>query len=191
MDGPGAERLIRYLKRARSVARLLTALVLVLGVVGLALGVLVWGSTSAGLALVVLVSVPGVVGPLMLGRRVGALTQAVVHPDQVVAQARDLVGQVRSSPEVDELVRRMGGLYGDASPIQEVGRVRKALSMARLGSQVVGQAKPDHSRHPYLVPFTPDRLGSLWRWVTITLWGAPLSAFLGFAALVTLLLRQV
>lgn len=191
LDGPGAERLVRYLKRARSGARILMALVFVLGVVGLGLGLLAWGSTGTGVVLVVLVSIPGVVGPLVLGRRVGALTRAVSHPDQVVVQARDLVGQVRSSPEVDELVLRLGGLYGDASPIQEVGRLRKAIRLARLGSQVVGQAQPDRSRHPHLVPFTPDRLGSLWRWASVMLWGAPLSGFLAFAAAVTLLLRQV
>lgn len=191
MDGPGGERLARYLKRTRSWARVLTAVVAIIGLVGLALGLFVWRSMPAGLVLVVLLSAPGVIGPLMLWRRVGALTQAASHPDEVVAQARDLARQLRSSPELDELTHRLGGLYGSSSPIQEVGRVRKAMRVARLGSQVVGQAQPDRSRHPFLVPFTPERLGSLWRWVTLTLWGAPLSAFLGFAALVTLLVRQV
>lgn len=191
MDGPGGERLARYLKRSRFWARVLTVVVATIGVVGLALGLFVWRSMPAGLVLVVLLSVPGVIGPMMLWRRVGALTRAVTHPDEVVAQARDLARQLRSSPELDELTHRLGGLYGSSSPIQEVGRVRKAMRVARLGSQVVGQAQPDRSRHPLLVPFTPERLGSLWRWVTITLWGAPLSAFLGFAALVTLLVRQI
>lgn len=191
MDGPGAERLARYLKRARSFTRIVTVAVLIIGVAGLALGYMAWGSTTSGLVLVVLLSTPGVIGPLMLHRRVGALARAVTHPDQVAVQARDLVGQLRSSPEVDELTHRLGGMYGDASPIQEVGRARKAMRVARLGSQVIGQARPDSSRHPLLVPFTPDRLGSLWRWVSVTLWGAPLSAFIVFAALMTLLLRQI
>lgn len=191
LQGSGAERLARYLRRARTGARLLAALALVIGVVGLALGLLVWGSTATGIVVVVLLSIPGVIGPLMLSRRVAALARAVAHPDQVVTQARDLVGQLRSSPELDELAARLGGLYGHTSPIQEVGRFRKGLRVARLGSQVVGQAQPDRSRHPLLVPFTPERLGSLWWWLSAALWGAPLSAFLGFAALITLLLRQV
>ncbi|MEO6988875.1 MAG: hypothetical protein ABI239_09525 [Aquihabitans sp.] len=190
LDGSGADRLVRYLKRAWMAARLLAALVLIVGVGGLGLGLLVWGSTPAGIVLVVLLSIPGLAGPLMLTRRVGALVRAVTHPDQVVAQARDLVRQLRASPELDELAHRLGGLYGDASPIQEVGRLRKAMRVARLGSQVVGQAQPDRSRHSLLVPFTPDRLTSLWWWLTVSLWGAPLSMFLAFAALLTLSLRQ-
>lgn len=193
LDGPGAERLARYLRRARTGARILTALALVIGVAGLLLGLLVWGSTTEGIVVVVLLSIPGVIGPVMLARRVTALVRAVAHPDQVATQARDLVGQVRSSPELDQLVTSLGGLRGEAGPGtgRGMGRFGKGLRVARLGSQVVGQAKPDRSRHPLLMAFTPDRLGSLWRWFWVSLWGAPLSAFLAFAALVTLLLRQV
>lgn len=190
MDGSGAERVVRNLRRARTVARVVALVVLVIGVAGLALGLLAWGSSTIGIVVVVVLSIPGVVAPVMVWRRVAAVVRAVSHPEEVAAQARDLVGQLRASPELDELAARLGGLRGDAGPGQKVGRVRKGIEVGRLGSQVIGQAQPDRSRHPQLMPFTPDRLGSLWRWVTLTLWGAPLSGFLAFAALVSLLAQQ-
>lgn len=190
MEGSGAERVVRNLRRARTVARVVAIVVLAIGVAALALGLLAWGSSTAGIVVVAVLSVPGVVGPVMVWRRVGAVVRAVSHPEQVATQARDLVGQLRASPELDELAARLGGLRRDDGPVREVGRLRKGIKVAHLGSQVIGQAQPDRSRHPQLVPFTPERLGSLWRWVPVTLWGAPLSGFLAFAALISLLAQQ-
>lgn len=189
MEGSGAERFVRNLQRARTVARTFTIVVLLIGVAGLAFGLLAWGATTGGIVVVAVLSLPGLVGPAMVWRRVGAVVRAVAHPERVAAQAKDLVGQLRSSPELDALAASLGGLRTDRNPDKKTGRLRKGIRVARLSSQVIGQAQPDRSRHPQLVPFTPDRLGSLWRWVTVTLWGAPLSAFLAFAAIVAIAIQ--
>lgn len=191
LDRDGVRRLAGYLRRVRSAAFGLCIVVLVIGLVGLGLGLAAWGASTAGIVLVAVFSIPAVIGSTMALLRLGALAKAIAHPDQVVDQARDLVDRLRTSPELDQLVATLRRSKEPGGPVTEVGRVRKGIRTMKLGSEVIGQAEPDPSAHRLLVPFTPSRLGSLWRWIGVTLWGWLISVVLMVAALAALGLRQL
>jgi hypothetical protein len=106
---------------------------------------------------------------LFIARRVRRLADAVSHPADVVAQARDLVGRAKGSPELGRLALRLRG-RGAAKRATGVGRVRRLVSSGRLVSAVIGLADPDPDRHGLLLPFTPVRLRSLWLAITAALW---------------------
>lgn len=120
---------------------------------------------AAGVALVLASAATS----LFIARRARRLADAVSHPGEVVAQARDLIGRATGSPELGRLARRLRG-RGAKKPTTGVGRARRLVSSGRLISAVIGLADPDPDRHGLLLPFTPVRLRSLWLAITAALW---------------------
>jgi hypothetical protein len=159
------------------------------GAVALLLGLRAWGGTAAGAAIVVLASIPLIAIAAYVGMRAARLADAVTHPGEVLAQARDLVVRAKDSPElrqVARLVRGRGGRRG-RGPRSSAGRVRSFVSKGRLVSSVIGLADPDPVEHRLLLPFTPERLRNLWLAVLAGLWwwlAASVVAVFGFVALV-------
>lgn len=181
-SGDGS-RLARYSRRANTAIRLLALIVAGTGLLALAAGLAAWRGEPMAMVVVGLLCLPAVALPAYVTRRAGALADAAGHPREVAAQAQDLVTRVRDSAELRSLAGRLTmrrhhhrSVAGAARTVR-TGRVRGAISLARLASTVIGQAAPDAERHPLLVPFTPERLGrtwlaalwSLWAWLSATI----------------------
>lgn len=171
-------RLARATARALLVVRVLAMLVVGAGVAAFVVGAAAFRQSVAAQAVVGLTTMPAIVLPLYVVRRTSALARAAAHPGQLADQARDLAGSVRDSAELRALAARLP--RGSARPRHlaagRSGRVRGTLEVARLASAVVGEARPDPSRHDLLVAFTPDRLARTWAAATWS-WWAGLAAF--------------
>ena len=186
-DSPGAEedvalleaelasgdggRLVRYSARANTVVRLLAAVICAVGVVALLMGLAAWRSSPVAMVVIALLCAPAVLLPIYVVRRTGALAEAAAHPREVAAQAHQLVGRVRDSRDLQTLARTVRS-RGDADG--RGGRrlgLRRAVTVARSASAVVGQAQPDPDHQPLLVAFTPDRLAKTWSAAIWSLWG--------------------
>lgn len=165
-------RLGRYAARARSVIRLLAALIVATGVAALLVGLAAWRETPTGMGIVVLLCLPALVLPLYVARRTGSLAEAAARPREVAEQAKDLFSGVRQSEELRELAERVTnrGTPRPTGAARRPGRLRGAMVYAKLVSTVVGRAQPDADRHPLLVPFTPERLGRIWSAVGLSPW---------------------
>ncbi|CAN5624091.1 hypothetical protein BH10ACT1_BH10ACT1_31510 [soil metagenome] len=189
--GDGA-RLARYTARARTVTRVLAALVVGTGIVALLLGATASRHTPIALLLVVVLCLPAIVLPLYVVRRTGALAEAASHPRELAEQARDLVGQVRGSAELRTLATRVAR-RGSGSPgaSERGGKLRGALSTAKLASTVVGQAQPDEERHALLVPCAPERLARTWWALGITPWAWLVAAIVLVVSIPALLISLV
>jgi hypothetical protein len=158
---------------------------------GLALGFGLWaaGSEPSLVAVVLVVAVPAIAIPLYVARRASALADAVTHPVEVLAQARDLATGLKDGPELRALVsqlRRRGRRAAGGA-----GRLRRALRSSRLVVAVIGLAGPDPVRHPLLVPFTPERLRRLWLAVLAGLWWWLAAAVLAVVALLAVTVRAL
>jgi hypothetical protein len=134
---------------------------------------------------------------------VGALAEAAGHPREVADQARDLLGRVRTSPELRALADRVAGDRAGRT-LREGGRdrasrratgatarLRSAASTARLASTVVGQAHPDPERHRLLIPFAPERLRATWLATAWSLWAALAAGAVALVSAAALLLRAL
>lgn len=189
LTGDNGKRQLHRLHRGARLVRSLGFVVLVLGVIALILVVVAFRSTPVVLAVLVVLALPAIVGPLVALRLTSRLAAAIRQPDQVVAQARDLVAQVTDSTELRELAGILGGRRAPEGPIVvRRGRIRRAFGTARLASTVVGQAQPDAKRHPLLLPFTPEKVGRLFSSLAWTWWGlwlAPLLIVIAGVALVS------
>lgn len=169
-------RLAKYTARVRTATRLLAALVVSTGVVALLVGVAAWRDEPIALVAVTLLCLPAIVTPLFVARRAGSLAMAAGHPREMAVQIQDLAVGLRDSVELRRLARlvsrrRSGRAQGGRTPQSfRPGKLRGALSLARMASAVVGQAQPDPKRHPLLLPFTPERLRHTWAGVIISLW---------------------
>lgn len=159
------------------------------GAIGLLLGLWAWGDTAGGLAVVVLATLPLIAIAAYVGLRAARLADAVTHPGEVLAQARDLVVRAKDSPELRQVARLVRGRSGRRAraPRSRAGRVRSFVSKGRLVSTVIGLADPDPKQHRLLLPFTPERLRNLWLAILAGLWwwlAASVVAVFGFVALV-------
>ena len=170
-------RLARYTARARTAARILAALVVSTGVLALLVGVAAWRDETIGLVAVTVLCLPAIVTPLFVARRAGTLAMAAGHPREMAVQIQDLAVGLRDSVELRRLARLVSGRRSGRRPGRgrppegfRPGKLRGALSLARMASAVVGQAQPDPTRHPLLLPFTPERLRHTWAGVIISLW---------------------
>lgn len=165
-------RLARYTRRARTGTRVLAALVVGTGAAALLVGEAAFRGRPVAMAVIAVLCLPAVVLPIYVASRTGTLAAAAARPREMAAQVGDLVSRVRDSAELRDLAtrlaRRRTGGAGAATPGE--GRLRGALSLARLVSTVVGQAQPDEERHPLLVPFTPERLARVWSAIGLSLW---------------------
>ena len=161
-------RLARYTTRARTAARLLAALVVSTGVLALLVGLAAWRNTPIGLVTVAVLCLPAIVAPLYVASRAGAMAVAAGHPREMAVQIQDLARGLRDSVELRQLARLVSRRRSSQSGRR--GKLRGALSLARVASTVVGQAQPDPKRHPLLLPFTPERLRHTWAAVIISLW---------------------
>jgi len=162
----------------RAVRLLVDGVAVAAGATALLAGALVtwaWGTGPAPLAVAVGFAVLGVGAPAFVAVRSHRLVAALAHPEEVLAQARDLVVQAKGSPELGRLAARLRGrgagrAAASARRFGRLGRVRRVVASGRLLSAVIGLAGPDPDRHPHLVAFTPTRLRSLWLAVTLTWW---------------------
>lgn len=162
------------------------------GGIALLLGTWAWGDTAGGFAIVVLATLPLIAIAAYVGLRAARLADAVTHPGEVLAQARDLVARAKDSPELRQVARLVRGRSGRRSrrtrgPRSRAGRVRSFVSKGRLVSTVIGLADPDPTQHRLLLPFTPDRLRNLWLAILAGLWwwlAASVVALFGAVALV-------
>lgn len=187
LDEVGPGRVVALLGAVRNVVVLACVGAALTGSFALALGLNAWRHEAPGLVLAVVVGIVGTVAPLYVARRVIQLATSLTQPDQVVAQAKDLVVQAKGSPELGQLaglVRRRG-----ARRPEGIGRLRRAVASGRTISAVIGLAGPDPVRHPLLVPFTPVRLRALWLAITVSLWAWIVAAVVAALAFVVLVLR--
>ncbi len=188
----GGDRLARYTRRAAKVVTALAVLIVATGLLGLVLGLAAWHGSVVGIVLVLLLCLPAVVLPIYVSRRAKALAEAAGHPKELAAQARDLMGQVRTSPELRSLAtqvrqRRLAAAAGGG----RLRKVRGAFGLARLASTVVGQAEPDPVRHRLVQPFGPERLRNTWAAATWSVWAAGTSAVVAVVSAVALLVRAL
>lgn len=188
LAAPEPGPLVRLACGASRGVRLLALAAGLTGLVALVLGVAAWHDPWYEAVVVALVCLPAVAGAAYVARRARQLAAAATHPQEVAAQARDLLGRVRTSPELSRLATRVRERRLAASG---AGRVRGMWQLARLATTVVGQAQPDPDRHRYLVPFAPERIRNTWLGVVVTLWGWAVAAVVAVVAALTLLVRQV
>lgn len=167
----GGRRALALLSRILGVVRTIGLLVVPVGILGAVLAVLATGGNPILRVVLVLACVPAIVAPFLARRSVGRVGAALAAPDQVVAQARDLAGNLKDSTELRKLVDRLRGREAAG-----LGRMRRAMGTARIASTVLDQAGPDPDRHPLLVPFLPERIGRLWQAVVWSWWGLLLAS---------------
>lgn len=187
-----ASRLAKVTGRAAIVVRALALAIMATGAAALVIGLAAWRDEPIGVLVVVVVCLPAVGLPIYVARRARALGEAAGHPREMAAQAQDLVSRVRHSAELRTLADRLAGgrARGPSGRRPRTGRLRGALSLARLASTVIGQAAPDDDRHGLLVPFTPERLTRTWAAVIWSLW-AGLAAAVVLAVSVPALLFSI
>lgn len=163
---PGGGRLARYAGRANTAVRILAVAVGAVGLLALLVGLGAWRSSVPAMVLVAVLCLPAVLLPIYVARRTGALARAVANPHDMAAQAQDLMGRVRDSADLAKLRSAFDGRPGRGRSTGPAGErkigVRRAASLARSASAVIGQAHPDDERHPLLVPFTPERMARTW-----------------------------
>ncbi len=159
------------------------------GLAALLLGFWAWHNSLPGAA----IAVAGGGGTLAVAVyvliRIRALSAAVKHPAEVIAQAQDLVLRAKGSPELHKLAGTVRARK--AAKAAGLGKVRRAMSTGRLISSVIGLASPDPERHAYLVPFAPDRLKNLWLAILVGLWAWLVSAVIASMALLSLAVQAL
>lgn len=178
-------RLARYTARAGTAVRVVAMFVTVTGVAALAFGLVAFRESAIAMVVVAVLCLPAILLPRYVARRTKALAHAAGHPREVAAQARDLVGRVHHSAELESLATRLSLLRSGRPPLAGTpeaagrrGRFRQGVTMARLASTVIGQAQPDEDRHALLVPFTPERLGRTWAAISWLPWVWVLAALI-------------
>lgn len=163
---PGGGRLARYAGRAHTAVRILAVAIAAVGLLALAVGLGAWRSSVPAMVVIAVLCLPAVLLPIYVARRTGVLARAVANPHDMAAQAQDLMGRVRDSADLAALRNVFDGRSGRGrrtgpSGEQKLG-IRRAASLARSASAVIGQAHPDEENHPLLVPFTPERMARTW-----------------------------
>lgn len=159
------------------------------GLVALLLGVWAWHHSLPGAAIAVAAGLPTLVIAGYVGMRTRALAAAIRRPNEVLAQAQDLVLRAKGSPELHKLAGRLRDRK--AAKNAGLGRMRRAVRTGQLVSSVIGLASPDPKRHDLLIPFTPDRLRNLWLAVTIGLWAWLISAVMASLAFLSLAIQAL
>lgn len=177
----GLRRFLATLARLAGLLRPLALLVTAAGVVAAAIVVALVRDDRPLLVLLLILCLPAIVAPLVLRRRIARLITALRHPDDAIAQIRDLAGRLADTTDLRALTARIG-----AKDPEGGGRIRRVVRTGRLVSAVVGRFGPDEDRHPLLVPFTPERLAGLWLYTTWSVLGVFLS---GLAILLAVLDR--
>lgn len=154
-------------------------------VVALVLGLLAWHDAILPVVLVVVATVPGVVAPHVLRRRISALVETATHPSEAASQARDLIGRIRPSGEARQKVDHLRA----AAAMRHRGRIRAAVGVARATSGVLGLVEPDPERHRLLLPLKPERIATLSAWAWAAFWGPAVAGIVAVAAAVALVLH--
>lgn len=149
-----------------------------------------WSAHPVAILLAVVLIVVGVGLPAYIGIRARRLTDALGHPAEVIAQARDLVGRAKGSPELGRLAMGLRA-RGTRRRASTRGRIRRSIDAGRTASAVIGLAEPDPARHRHLIAFTPVRLRALWLAITIGLWTWAIAAVLACVSAVALLARTL
>lgn len=186
LGGPGAARLLRYIGRTAKIVRAFAVFVVLVGILAAVLGVLGFREHTAAMVVVVLLSLPAIVAPIMAIQLTTRMAASARQPDVLVRQAQDLARGLVDSAELRQLARRLTGGAEGEGPITQ-GRLGRARHTAKLASTVMSQAKPDKERHPLLVPFRPERLRWLsmaysWSWI-----GFVIAVFVALASFFMLL----
>lgn len=192
-DGPG--RIVALIGVVRSAVVVLCVGAALTAVVALALGVAAWRHQVPGLVVALALGAIGTILPLYVARRSVQLAAALARPDEVVAQARDLVTRAKGSPELGALAatirRRRGSSVGRGRGASRGGRLRRAVASGRTVSAVIGLAQPDPVRHSHLVAFTPERLRNLWLATVWSLWAWLATLVLAVVAVLVLLTHRL
>ena len=201
LERGGADRLVALVRGLRHLIWFVCALAGATGLAVVAFGAIAFRGEPPLVLVTAVIGLPLVVLALLIGRHTGALAEAIAHPGDTVAQAKDLVVRAKGSPELHRLAgavvarkakeRALGGRSRRGSGGLSLGRLRQAIRSGRMISAVIGLAQPDPVRHRLLVPFTPLRLRRLWFEITVALWWWLVAAIVAFvvflAALVSLL----
>jgi hypothetical protein len=160
------------------------------GGLALGLGLWAWPSPAGAVVIVLAVTLPAIALPLYVARRTSALADAVTHPADVLAQAKDLALGLKDGPQLRSLVSQLRR-RGTGSVAKGPGRIRRTLRSGRLVVAIIGLAGPDPKRHPLLVPFTPERLRRLWLAVLVGLWWWLAAALFAMLAALALLVAWI
>jgi len=185
----GVRRLGGLLSGAGRAVRMAALVLVGAGVAGLGLGLAAWHGSVLAVLVVLVLTVPAVVAPIVLRRRIAALVETATHPAEVADQARDMFGRLRGGGELTQLADRLRGTGPGGRGRR--GRFFQAIGVARAASSVVGLGEPDPERHRLLVPLAPQRIASLWTWLLVALWGGAVAAVVAVVAVVVLLLSAL
>lgn len=197
LSADGMRRLLAGIARLLRAGRPFGLVIALVGAGGIVSGLLLLSSERTIAIVVIVLSVPAAVAPLLARARLGRLATALEHPEEVIVQARDLANGLRAGPELRSLFDRDGSRDGRPRTRQRTrrsaarGRMGRAARTVRSVSAVVGAARPDPDRHPLLVPFTPSRLRGLWMLLGWSLLGLMLAGFAITLAAITALLTAL
>lgn len=139
-----------------------------LGVIAMVVGVAAWRHADQwrlpmGVIVVVLLCLPAVTLPFVVHRRLAPLTRAIERPENLAAQARDYVSDVRSGTELADLA----AIAGKPSRAWRPGSLWR---MARLVGAFTTRVTPDAERQPLLTAFMPVYLKTLWLVLIVCGW---------------------
>lgn len=176
----------------RAASTAVTGLSLSAALTALVAGLLISWATGArllGLAVAAGLVAVGAGSAAYVAVRARSLADSLAHPREVVEQARDLARQAKGSPELGKLARQLRGGRAAAKATTRFARVRRVTAVGRAATAVIGLAQPDPRRHPYLVPFRPERLRGLWFATTVGLWTWAIASVIAAAAALALLVQ--
>lgn len=193
LSADGMRRLLAGIARLLRAGRPFGLVIALVGAGGIVSGLLLLSSERTIAIVVIVLSVPAAVAPLLARARLDRLATALEHPEEVIVQARDLANELRAGPELRSLFDRDGSRDGRPRTRRSAarGRMGRAARTVRSVSAVVGAARPDPDRHPLLVPFTPSRLRGLWMLLGWSLLGLMLAGFAITLAAITALLTAL
>ncbi len=168
-----AERLARSLvitgRGLRGLIFAIATLAALIGLVAMIVGAASWQHADQwriplGVIIVILLCLPAVALPFLVHRRLAPLTRAIEHPENLLHQAKDYVGDVRSNTELSDLAAIATSGRG------QLWKVGNLWSATKLITAFTSRVTPDAKRQPLLAAFMPVYLKTLWFSLIVTMW---------------------
>lgn len=186
-----AERLAKSLaitgRGLRGLIFAIATLAALIGVIAMVVGVLSWQHADhwripLGIVIVVVLCLPAVALPFLVHRRLAPLTRAVEHPENLLAEAKDYVSDVRSNTELSDLAA-----IATSGPTR-FWKVGSLWSATKLITAFTARVTPDARRQPLLAAFMPVYLRTLWFSLIVTLWAVVVAVVVLGGSLIAVLI---
>lgn len=156
----------RLARRAYQAVMVIAGLAGLAGVGAMVLALTAWHDSPVSIALVLALTAPAALVPLLTSRRIRPLTTAATAPEETARQAQQYFSRVVSTVELTELAERLTTVHRQRNRI----RLRGVLRTSHMVGAVLDRVHPDPRSQPLLAAFTPANLRRIWLGVIASCW---------------------